>query len=103
MDRNTESVKRLARVGLIMVAVIILFVLGRKFFFGTKAAEPDFNYDGKPDLVWQNQNSGQIGVWFMNGTSLIRISYFTPARASDVNWKIVGTGDFNDDGKPDLV
>jgi hypothetical protein len=103
MDRNTETLTRLIRVGLIIVAAIILFVLGRRFLFGPSVKNDDFNYDGKPDLVWQNQATGQIGVWFMNETSLIRISYFTPARAADANWKIAGTGDFNDDGKPDLV
>jgi hypothetical protein len=63
----------------------------------------DFNADGKPDLVWQHQATGQIGVWLMNGTSLVSSPFFTPAQVSDTNWKIAGVEDFNGDGKPDLV
>jgi hypothetical protein len=62
----------------------------------------DFNCDGQPDLVWHNQASGQIGVWLMNGTTLSSVSFFDPPQVSDTNWKIVGTNDFNSDGKPDL-
>ena len=63
----------------------------------------DFNADEKPDLVWQHQSSGSIGVWFMNGVARLSYTTFTPAWAADPNWKIVGVGDFNADGKPDLV
>jgi hypothetical protein len=63
----------------------------------------DFNTDGKPDLVWQNQATGHIAVWFMDGVNLISPSYFTPPQVADINWKIVGTNDFNTDGKADLV
>jgi hypothetical protein len=63
----------------------------------------DFNSDGKPDLEWQNQATGQIGVWSMDGVNLISPSYFNPAQVPDINWKIVGTGDFNLDSKVDLV
>ena len=103
MVRKRETVRWVFWGGLIVVGAILLLVLGRKLFFGTKVAGPDFNNDGNSDLVWQNQTTGQIGAWFMNGTSLIKITYFNPARAADANWKIVGTGDFNDDGRPDLV
>ena len=26
----------------------------------------DFNNDGKPDQLWQNQSTGQLGVWLFN-------------------------------------
>jgi hypothetical protein len=63
----------------------------------------DFNSDGKPDLVWQHQATGAIGVWFMNGATRISPSFFSPAQVPDTNWKIVGVADFNSDGQPDLV
>ena len=63
----------------------------------------DFNSDSKPDLVWQNQSNGQIGVWFMDGINRISATNFSPGQVTDTGWKIVGTGDFNSDSKPDLV
>jgi hypothetical protein len=39
----------------------------------------------------------------MNGASLISGLLFDPDQTLGTNWKIVGTGDFNGDGKPDLV
>ena len=63
----------------------------------------DFNSDGKPDVVWQHLTEGWIGIWYMNGTTLIDSVYFSVERVLDTGWKIVGVGDFNGDGKPDLA
>jgi probable HAF family extracellular repeat protein len=63
----------------------------------------DFNADGKRDIVWQNQASGHIGVWFMDGVTQSGWSYFNPVQAPDTSWKIAAIGDFNSDGKPDLI
>ena len=48
----------------------------------------DFNGDNKPDLVWQNQATGNIGVWFMNGAVAVSTTLFSPSRVADINWKI---------------
>jgi hypothetical protein len=63
----------------------------------------DFNGDHKTDLVWQNQSTGDISVWYMNGTTLIDGVWVTPSRVADTNWKIRAIGDVNGDGKPDLI
>ena len=63
----------------------------------------DFNADGKPDLVWQEQTQGWLGVWFMNGTTMTSSVALTPERVPDTNWKVVGSVDVDTDGKPDLV
>jgi hypothetical protein len=63
----------------------------------------DFNGDGWADLVWQHQTNGTISTWLMNGTTMISGVVLSPGQVSDVNWKIVGIGDFNGDLKPDLV
>jgi C1A family cysteine protease len=63
----------------------------------------DFNADGRPDLIWQNQSTGQLYYWLMNGVTLSGGGYMYNGQAVDTNWKIVGIGDFNADGRPDLV
>jgi len=63
----------------------------------------DFSGDGMLDLVWQHQTEGLVALWRMNGTVLMGGEQFNPGRVADTNWKIVGTGDFNRDGHPDLL
>ena len=62
----------------------------------------DFNGDSKPDLVWQHTN-GSIAAWLMDGLNLTGGALFKPSAPSNPSWRIVGSGDFNGDGKPDLV
>jgi hypothetical protein len=56
----------------------------------------DVNSDGRADLIWQNQATGGLGVWYLNGfTVLYGESLNTNAGAAfvaDTNWKIVGPG-----------
>jgi hypothetical protein len=61
----------------------------------------DFNANGKADIVWRNQTTGENAFWFMNNTTVEGVSLFTTL--GDVNWRIVGTADFNADTKPDVV
>lgn len=67
----------------------------------TAAALPlvDFNADNKTDLIWQNVLTGELNVWFMNGTTMddaVSLGSF------DSNWKIGAVADFNADGSPDF-
>ncbi len=63
----------------------------------------DFSGDGLFDLVWQHQANGAIALWRMNGITMQSGDPFSPGQVMDLNWKIVGTGDFNGDGHPDLL
>jgi hypothetical protein len=63
----------------------------------------DFNGDQKPDLVWRHDFSDENVVWFMNGVDLINGTFTNPATLPDSRWKIVGTNDFNRDGRMDLL
>jgi len=71
---------------------------------GTATASPnDFNADGSPDIVFQ-ADDGSVGVWYMNsGPDLISATLFNPGNVGDLGWRIVGTGDFNNDAKTDLL
>jgi FG-GAP-like repeat len=61
---------------------------------------PDFNADGKADLVLENTVTGSRGFWLMDGTAVgswVHLSGVAP------EWRIAATADFNGDGKPDLL
>jgi len=60
------------------------------------------NFDGAchSDVLWQNTGSGQVDIWFMNGTG-------TSSAASPGNpgpgWVIQGVGDFDGNGTADIL
>jgi len=61
----------------------------------------DFNADGHADLLWQDATSGDVYVWFMNGTTHTGGAYLAHGMGP---WKLVATGDLcGSDGKPDLL
>jgi len=61
----------------------------------------DFNGDGKVDILWRNNTTGQNIIWLMNGAT--RAGSADLPSVTDPNWQIVGTGDFNADGKVDVL
>ncbi|HEV2055372.1 MAG TPA: VCBS repeat-containing protein, partial [Methylomirabilota bacterium] len=64
----------------------------------------DFNGDGKPDLVWQNDATRQVSVWYLGGAGgnvVLGENWLTSIGVP--GWSVVGSSDFNGDGKPDLV
>ena len=64
----------------------------------------DFNGDGTPDLVWQNDATRQVVVWYMGGTPATTIlSSASLATSGVTGWRLVDAVDLNHDGKPDLV
>ena len=44
----------------------------------------------------------QLHLWYMNGTKRTSGTYLTPKSVTG-KWKAVGTGDFDADGKPDIL
>ena len=62
----------------------------------------DFNGDGKKDLLWQNNMTGDVTVWYMNGP-LYTGKWDYLGKAIPTQWKIVGIADLDGDGKKDLI
>ena len=63
----------------------------------------DFDADSRTDLLWRHATSGQNALWYMNGATLVSGTFTTPAILPDVRWTVVGTGEFNADGRPDIL
>ncbi|MGQ9897983.1 MAG: IPT/TIG domain-containing protein [Acidobacteriota bacterium] len=63
----------------------------------------DFNGDGNTDLLWRNQTiTGFDAAWLFSGTRPTAAIPVIPEQ-TDLNWSISCTGDFNRDGRPDIV
>jgi hypothetical protein len=65
----------------------------------------DFNGDGNSDILWRNSN-GSLAVWLMNGsaiTSSATITFNGATVAPDASWHVVEVGDFNGDGRSDVL
>jgi Ca2+-binding RTX toxin-like protein len=62
----------------------------------------NFNGDNQTDILWRNQTTGDSGVWYMNGTTLVSSEYLSLSPIP-TNWQIVGTGNFNGDSSTDIV
>ena len=63
----------------------------------------DFDGDSRPDLIWQNEVTGQISVWLMDGTTRRDGQLLSPSVVADTDWRIVGVADFDRDGQSDLL
>ena len=64
----------------------------------------DFNGDKKADIAWQHTNgAGEVdgrSIWLMDGSRIIGGDMiYNPG----VDWEIRGAGDYNNDGKTDLL
>jgi hypothetical protein len=67
----------------------------------------DFDQDGSADIVWHHALTGEVQIWFMNGSNLVRRATLDardggPTMAT-APWRLAGTGDFNRDGNADLL
>ena len=69
----------------------------------------DLNGDKMSDVILQHRTSktNAVAIWLMNGTTISTATTIhsdgAPLPWPDTHWRIVATGDFNRDGKADLV
>jgi len=49
----------------------------------------DFNGDRQPDLLWHNQTTGALYVWFLKGLNATGASFLTPKQLPNSSWQIV--------------
>jgi hypothetical protein len=66
------------------------------------AGTGDFDGDGKSDILWRNKVSGEDYIFLMNGSSVLGTSNYINS-VPDLDWKIVGTGDYDGDGRSDVL
>lgn len=67
------------------------------------AGAGDLNRDGRADLIWQNQVTGGLGAWIMNGSGVQMMHSLSPAFVPNTDYKIVGVGDVNADFIADII
>jgi hypothetical protein len=64
-------------------------------------AVADFNGDGKADILWHHQQTGQTYIYLMDGFQIMARS--SVRYVDDINWQIQETTDVNADGKSDVI
>src|SRR5690349_19902439 len=65
-----------------------------------RAAELDFNGDGKPDYVLYNAATRQTAIWYLNNNAFVSGAYGPTLPAG---WGVRGVADFNGDSHPDYA
>jgi hypothetical protein len=62
----------------------------------------DLSRDGKYDLVFQQQVTGDLAAWYMNGLTMTSGALLNPANPG-AGWKAKVVVDYSGDGRPDII
>jgi hypothetical protein len=62
----------------------------------------DFDGDGRADILWRHTIDGRNAIWFMDAAERRPESGLLPG-VTNLDWKIVGTCDFDGDGDADIL
>ena len=65
-------------------------------------AQNDFNGDGRSDILWRNDN-GQLVDWLGNAVGGFAGNGAHSASTEPADWQVAATGDFNGDGRVDIL
>jgi hypothetical protein len=102
-DFDDDAVERNARTGEIMIGTGALSGAASPSPDWTLASTGDFNADGKADILWYKESTGQLVVWLMNGHTRTASILPNPDHATGAGWVVAGTADFNGDGARDIL
>ncbi|HEV2044407.1 MAG TPA: VCBS repeat-containing protein, partial [Sphingomicrobium sp.] len=62
----------------------------------------DFNGDGRDDILWRS-DAGQLSNWLGAATGGFVINDANAFTTVPINWQVVGVGDYNGDGRDDIL
>ena len=69
------------------------------------AGTGDFDSDGETDILWRNYGTGPYQglnvIWYMEGTAVREEALL--GQVLDTSWEIAATGDFDNDGRTDVL
>jgi uncharacterized protein YkwD len=65
-------------------------------------ATGDFSYNGQTDFLWRNSSTGENLVSYSDGAKSTTYNNVLE-KVSDTNWEVKGTGDFDGDGRIDIL
>ena len=63
----------------------------------------DFNGDGRDDILWRNPSTGQTTDWLGQGNGSFAGNDANALSTIAASWQVTGTGDFNGDGRSDIL
>ena len=95
---HSMNATRFPREGGVSVAGTIVTITQRR-----RVGQADVNLDGRADLLWQNLADGGLATWSLDGWNVLGTEFLGISRVADLNWRVVGSGDLNGDGRTDLV
>jgi hypothetical protein len=67
-----------------------------------RAVRADFNGDGRADILWRNTSTGENYLYPMDGTTILGTEGYLRT-VSDQSWQVAGVGDFDGDGRMDIL